>query len=129
MNLLLDTHTLIWFLEDDVNLSQQARAAISDPANRSYVSDASAWEVGIKHSLGKLDLPVAYEILFPSKLEALGFSILPIRHALLHQQMKLPWHHRDPFDRLLIAQALAENLTLVSRDEHFQAYGVSLLWK
>jgi PIN domain nuclease of toxin-antitoxin system len=128
MNLLLDTHALIWFLEDDPNLSKSARAAISDPGNFSYVSDATAWEVGIKHALGKLSLPLAYEELFPQKLFDLGFHVLPIRHTHLHQMIKLPRHHGDPFDRLLIAQAQVEGYTMVSCDSHFPAYGISLLW-
>ncbi len=128
MNLLLDTHALIWFLEDDPRLGRQARAAIADAGNRSFVSDATAWEAGIKHALGKLRLPVPYEELFPGRVVALGFDVLPIRHGHLHQMVKLPPHHRDPFDRLLIAQALVEGLTLVSLDEHFSAYGVPLLW-
>ena len=92
------------------------------------MSDATAWEAGIKHSLRKLKLPVPYEELFPNRLEALGFHVLPIRHAHLHEQVKLPWHHRDPFDRLIIAQAKVEGLTVVTCDGHFAAYGVPLLW-
>ena len=128
MILLLDSHALIWFLEDDVRLSAGARAAITDPANHSVVSDATAWEMGIKHALGRLTLPVAFETLFPGRLEELGFHTLPIRHAHLHQMVKLPRHHGDPFDRLLIAQAQVEGFTLVSCDTHFPAYGVPLLW-
>ncbi len=128
MNLLLDTHALIWFLEDDARLSRQARAAISDAGNRSYVSDATAWEAGIKQSLGKLSLPVPYAALFPARLEAEGFHILPIRHAHLHRLIALPLHHRDPFDRILIAQAMEEGLTMVTCDPAFADYGIPLLW-
>ena len=128
MRLLLDTHALIWFLEDDPKLSQRARAAIGDVGNRRSISDATAWEAGIKHTLGKLRLPVPYEELFPGRLEALGFRVLPIKHAHLHEMVRLPWHHRDPFDRLLIAQARVEGMTLVSCDPHFPAYGVPVLW-
>ena len=128
MNLLLDTHALIWFLNDDARLGRQARAAISDAANRSYVSDVTAWEAGIKFSLRKLDLPAPHEKLFPGLLEKLGFYVLPIRHEHLHRMVTLPWHHRDPFDRLLIAQAQVEGMMLVSCDTHFPAYGVPLLW-
>ncbi len=84
--------------------------------------------MGIKHSLGKLKLPLAYEILFPERLDAEGFRSLPIRHSHLHRLMKLDWHHRDPFDRLLIAQAFVEEMTLVSRDPCFAAYGLATLW-
>ncbi|MEO5917614.1 MAG: type II toxin-antitoxin system VapC family toxin [Luteolibacter sp.] len=128
MNLLLDTHALIWFLENDAQLSANARAAISDPANRCHVSDATAWEIGIKQSLGKLKLPLPFDELFPTRLLALGFLSLPIRHAHLHEVIRLPFHHRDPFDRMLIAQALAEGMTLVSRDPHFPTYEVPLIW-
>ncbi|MEO5916178.1 MAG: type II toxin-antitoxin system VapC family toxin [Luteolibacter sp.] len=128
MNLLLDTHALIWFLEDDLQLSPIARAAISDPANRCHVSDATAWEMGIKHSLGKLEMPIPFEHLFPAGLQSLGFHSLPILHPHLHEVIRLPFHHRDPFDRLLIAQAKVGQMTLVSRDPHFANYGVSVLW-
>jgi PIN domain nuclease of toxin-antitoxin system len=87
MNLLLDTHALIGFLEDDACLGRQARAAISDAAHRSYVSDATAWEAGIKSSLRKLDLPAPHEELFPGLLEKMGFYVLPIRHEHLHQMV------------------------------------------
>ena len=128
MNLLLDTHALIWFLENDPRLSDRARSVISDPVNYCYVSDVSAWEADIKHSLGKLKLPVAYEILFPARLLELGFHSLPIRHAHLHQIVHLPFYHRDPFDRLLIAQAQIEEMTVVSSDSHFSQYDVPVLW-
>ena len=128
MNLLVDTHALIWFLQDDARLGAGARAAISDGAYRSYVSDATAWETGIKSSLGKLLLPAPFAELFPGLLMNLGFEVLPIRHGHLHCMVTLPWHHRDPFDRLLIAQALVEGMTLVSCDASFPAYGVLLLW-
>ncbi len=128
MNLLLDTHALIWFLENDARLSRQARLAIEDLTNRTYVSDATAWEMGIKVSSGKLELPVPYGELFPVKIENLGFHILPIQHRHLHLMITLPHHHRDPFDRLLIAQALADRMILISHDSRFPAYGVPLLW-
>jgi PIN domain nuclease of toxin-antitoxin system len=128
MNLLLDSHALIWALEGDKRLSSAASAAISDPANRRYVSDGTAWEMGIKHALGKLDLPMPFEDLFPGRLEALGFEMLPITHPHLYQVLRLPRHHGDPFDRLLIAQAEVESLTIVSCDPHFPAYGVPVIW-
>jgi PIN domain nuclease of toxin-antitoxin system len=89
MNLLLDTHALIWFLEDDPKLSKKARAAIGDAENRSYVSDVTAWEMCIKVALGKLKTPVPFVELFPSRLEALSFGILPIQHPHLHALIKL----------------------------------------
>jgi len=128
MNLLLHTHALIWFLENDPRLGTRARSAISDPANHCHVSDATAWESAIKLSLGKLRLPLPFAQLFPGRLLELGFHQLPIRHLHLHRLVDLPFHHRDPFDRLLIAQARSEAMTLVSSDPHFPAYGVALLW-
>ena len=108
MNLLLDTHALIWFLEDDPRLSIPAREAIADGSNRSYISDATAWEACIKHAIGKLGLPMPFADLFPGHLTSLGFHILPICHPHLHRLIDLPWHHRDPFDRLLVSQAIAK---------------------
>jgi PIN domain nuclease of toxin-antitoxin system len=128
MKLLLDSHALIWFLEDDNRLSPIARSAISDPNNLCFVSDATAWEIGIKHALGKLDLPLPFDELFPNRLEALGFKMLPIMHGHLYRMIRLPRHHGDPFDRLLIAQALAEGFTIVSQDPQFPGYGVTILW-
>jgi PIN domain nuclease of toxin-antitoxin system len=128
MKLLLDTHALIWFLDNDPQLGPNARSAISDPANICHVSDATAWECGIKLSLGKLKLPIPYDRLFPGRLLVLGFQSLPIRHPHLYQLVLLPFHHRDPFDRLLIAQAKVEEMTLVSRDPQFSMYEVPLLW-
>jgi PIN domain nuclease of toxin-antitoxin system len=128
MNLLLDTHAVIWFLEDDAKLSARARVAISDSANRSYVSDASLWELCIKASIGRIQMPVPARELFPTRLTQLGFHILPIRHNHFYRLLELAWHHRDPFDRLLIAQAESEAMTLISCDPHFPAYGVSVIW-
>ena len=128
MKLLLDTHALIWFLENDPQLSIRARNAISDPANQCHVSDATAWEAGIKLSLGKLKLPLPFERLFPDRLLELGFLSLPVCHSHLHRIVHLPFHHRDPFDRVLIAQAQVEGMTLVSCDPHFPKYEVQLLW-
>lgn len=101
---------------------------ISTSGNRCFVSDATAWEVGIKHSLDKLKLPLPYVDLFPQRLVSPGFHVLPIRHPHLHRVAMLDYHHHDPFDRMLIAQAEVERLTLVSCDQHFPVYGVSLLW-
>jgi PIN domain nuclease of toxin-antitoxin system len=128
MTLLLDTHTLLWFLTNDSSLSKRARAAIEDPANVSHVSSASLWEVAIKFALGKLKLPAPYADIFPRQLELNGFVLLPITPAHCATLLGLPFHHRDPFDRLLLAQAKAEGMTLVTDDGQFGAYGVPLLW-
>ena len=128
MKLLLDTHALIWFLENDPKLSAAAREVIEEPANKRWVSIASGWEMAIKSQMGKLDLPRPFEVLFPRTLEALGFSIPPIQAGHLHRYHALPFHHRDPFDRLLVAQALADEFTVVGNDAAFDAYGVTRIW-
>ena len=128
MKLLLDTHALIWFLENHPKLSEVAREVVEEPANQRWVSIASGWEMAIKLQLGKLDLPRPFEVLFPGTLELLGFSILPIQAGHLHRYHALPFHHRDPFDRLLVAQALADEFTVVSNDTAFDAYGVTRIW-
>lgn len=123
MYLLLDTHALIWWLSDDTALSEQARAAIADPESTVYVSAASAWEMSIKHAQGRLDAPDD----LAAVLVANDLVELPI--TVVHAELAgaLPPHHADPFDRMLIAQASVEGLTLVSRDADFAAYGVPLL--
>ena len=128
MRLLLDTHALIWFCEGNSALSSTARSAIEDTTNQCFVSHATAWEMAIKLNLGKLKLQIDYEVLFPGVLNANGFAVLP--PALDHYQILLTLapHHGDPFDRLLIAQAMVEKLTIVSRDPHFAAYGVPVFW-
>ncbi len=128
MRLLLDTHALLWFLENEARLSENARHAIENETNEQMVSMVSGWEIAIKDSLGKLKLPIPYEEFFPKQIEQLGFSILPIIPRHLHELIKLPFHHRDPFDRLLIAQAKAEDMTMITCDESMGAYDISLLW-
>ena len=122
MRLLLDTHALLWWLADE-GLSQQARDAIADPANTVAVSAASAWEISIKTALGKLRAPEDLE----QQVEASGFTAMPISIAHGIAAGQLVRHHEDPFDRMLIAQAFAEGLTIVTRDKRFDAYGVMLL--
>jgi PIN domain nuclease of toxin-antitoxin system len=128
MRLLLDTHALQWFCEGSSELSPAARSAMEDGRNECYVSHATAWEIAVKTGLGKLELRVLYGELFPSAVLANGFSMLTpdVRHY--GNLIQLPQHHRDPFDRLLIAQAMSENLTIVTCDPHFPAYGVPILW-
>ena len=128
MRLLLDTHALLWFCAGDESLSAKARAALEDDSNERFVSHASAWEVAIKLGLGKLTLDVPYAEIFNDVMSANGFVFLApsIRHYLA--LLELPLHHRDPFDRLLIAQAKTEDLILVSNDAHLMAYDVTLHW-
>jgi PIN domain nuclease of toxin-antitoxin system len=128
MRLLLDTHTFLWWVSDHASLSRRARKAIADESNDCYFSAASAWELAIKTSLGKLDVGGSLERFVPEQLALNQFQLLPIdlRHVL--RVATLPWHHRDPFDRLLAAQCACERLTLVSGDPALSAYGVDLLW-
>jgi len=101
---------------------------MQDSSNECFVSQASAWEIAIKVSLRKLHLEVAYEMLFPASVLLNGFQILEQRVEHYQDLISLPFHHRDPFDRLLIVQALREGLTIVTRDSWFSAYGVPILW-
>ena len=125
--LLLDTHTFLWFVNDPTRLPEKVNAEI-ETAESVYVSIASFWEITIKSSLGKLDLPAPISQMMKD-CEHLDFSILPIKSGHLEKLLTLPWHHRDPFDRLLISQAQAENLKLVTIDENISRYDVDTLWK
>jgi PIN domain nuclease of toxin-antitoxin system len=128
LRLLLDTHALIWWLIDLRRLSRSAEAAISDPDNEVLVSAVSAMEVTTKHRLGKLPHVGLLARGFEAQVAAEGFLGLPITlaHAQLAGSMTI--QHKDPFDRLLMAQAIAENLTLVSNETPFDASGVARLW-
>lgn len=128
MRLLLDSHTFLWFCEGNNSLSETARKAIEDPDNDKLISDATAWEVAIKSALGKLTLSVPYDELFPGAIATNGFRRLLADYRHFRELLVLPVHHRDPFDRLLIAQARVDNLTLVSCDPNLPAYGISMLW-
>jgi PIN domain nuclease of toxin-antitoxin system len=123
MRFLVDTHALLWALGEPRALSPEARDAIGDPANLIVVSSASLWECAIKASIGKLDLP---EDFFDSIPEA-GYEVMPIRISHLNVYRTLPMHHRDPFDRMLVAQARAEALTLISRDPEIAKYDVAVI--
>lgn len=127
MNVLLDTHAFIWFFNGDANLSSTAKRLIEDPDTTCQLSIVSLWEISIKTSIGKLALRgnLAQVAGF---MAAGAISLLPISFEHLIQLQQLPLHHRDPFDRLLIAQALTEDLTLLTRDAAFQQYPASLMW-
>lgn len=124
MKLLLDTHAALWWLDDDERLGTTAAAHLTDSSNHVLLSAAVVWEVAIKRSLGKLDAPGG----FAATLLAAG--AVPLAVGLDHASAvgDLPWHHRDPFDRLLIAQATIEGATLVSADEALRAYDIPILW-
>ena len=127
MRLLLDTHALLWWLAGDRKLSAAARSAIGDEENIVFVSAASAWEISTKHRLGKLDANALVgemaAVLAEQDLQTLDITVDHAERAGL-----LPGEHRDPFDRMLIAQAQAENLTLVSNETAFDGYGITRLW-
>lgn len=128
MTLLLDTHAFLWFCQDDPSLSAAAKSLIEDPENQKLVSIASCWEIAIKAGLGKLNLGEPAETYIPNALAQTGLQLLPISLAHATGVESLPAHHKDPFDRLLVAQALAEVIPLVSRDTAFDPYAVTRLW-
>ncbi len=128
MRVLLDTHTFLWWVEDAPALSKKARTAIGDPDNECLLSLASCWEMAIKLSLGKLRLPSAVERFVPEQLAANAFRQLAIEFRHVARIAALPFHHRDPFDRLLAAQALEEGCAIVSADPMFRKYGVKRIW-
>src|SRR4051812_41279294 len=113
MRLLLDTHTLLWFLSDDPQLSPTAREHMEDPGNELFLSLASVWEIAIKVSIGKLALESPLEPFLPDQLHENDIQLLPISMAHTLRVASLPFHHRDPFDRLLVAQSLAEDLPVI----------------
>ena len=123
MNLLIDTHVLLWWLDDNPNLSQSARTVIADGNNLVFVSAAVIWEIQIKQALGKLKIPVN----FRNVLNGQGFELLDITVEHAYAVGKLPPYHRDLFDRILVAQAKVEKMTLVSRDNRIKKYKVPLI--
>lgn len=128
MKVLLDTHALLWFITDSLELSDPALEILSNKQNEILVSIASLWEITIKNSLGKLELICPFSELFPHQLEINAFSQLPITIPHLIALGQLPYHHRDPFDRILIAQAIAEKTPLISVDSAFTPYPVTIIW-
>ena len=128
MRLLLDTHTFLWFIAADPALSLPARRLLEDSRHTRLVSVVSLWEIAIKSSIGKLELKRTIPDLVAHDVVGNGFDLLPIDPAHLAVVQGLPFHHRDLFDRLLVAQATAEAIPLVSRDAAVEAYGVSRLW-
>src|SRR5438105_6180196 len=127
MKILLDTHVFLWYISADPQLPAVFRDAIREPANEVYLSAASVWEAVIKYALGKLPLPEAPAEYLPRQREAHQIASLPIEEAALAHLASLPPLHRDPFDRILIAQALQHGLTVVTVDGEVRAYPVPLL--
>jgi PIN domain nuclease of toxin-antitoxin system len=128
MRLLLDSHTLIWSADRPDQITSVAMTAMSDPANELLVSAASLWEIAIKFGLGRLPLSLPYRQWMEKAMVDLGLVLLPITLDHAERQALLPWHHRDPFDRLLVAQAQVEGMPLVSADATLDPYGVTRIW-
>jgi PIN domain nuclease of toxin-antitoxin system len=128
VRLLLDTHALLWFALNDPRLSARATSLILDPAHEKLVSPASYWEIAIKISMKKYALALPYEDFFRGAIDDNGFRILSIEPRHTATLTTLPYHHKDPFDRLIIAQAMVENVSVVSVDSNLDAYGVPRLW-
>jgi PIN domain nuclease of toxin-antitoxin system len=128
MNVLLDTHAFLWFIEGSPRLSDGARELIRDPATELFMSVASLWEIAVKASIGRLPLLQPFEILIPDQLAHHEISVIPIEISHLVEMMRLERHHGDPFDRLLIAQAIVERLPIVGADPVFDDYPGSRLW-
>jgi PIN domain nuclease of toxin-antitoxin system len=128
VTILLDTHTVLWFWWDDPRLSATARALLCDATSRKLVSLATAWEVAIKVSQKKLEIGGSFSGFFPQHMLRSYFEWLHVSDDHLAAVACLPFHHKDPFDRMLIAQARVENIPIVSGDEAFDPYGIKRLW-
>ncbi|NJL78253.1 MAG: type II toxin-antitoxin system VapC family toxin [Richelia sp. RM2_1_2] len=128
MKALLDTHAFIWWVTDDSRLSSTARGIIADEGNVVFLSAASAWEIVIKVRLGKLNLPEPPETYIPSRLTMNRFSSLPIQMVHALQVVNLPDFHRDPFDRIIIAQSQVEKMPIVTVDTQVTRYPVDVIW-
>lgn len=126
--MLLDSHSLIWAVDDPSQLSQDAAFALRDPANDVFVSAATIWELAIKCGLGRLKLSVPYRRWMEQAVVDLGAEILPINIQYADVQASLPLHHRDPFDRLIVAQSQAEQIAVVSNDAVLDLYGIQRVW-
>jgi PIN domain nuclease of toxin-antitoxin system len=127
MKLLLDTHTFLWFIDDSPRLSARAKALLESDADL-LLSVASLWEISIKISIGKLTLAQPFDVFLQQQLTSNDIEMLPISLVHLGVVSTLPFHHRDPFDRLLIAQAIIEKMPVVGIDAAFDAYSITRLW-
>ncbi|MDX1908281.1 MAG: type II toxin-antitoxin system VapC family toxin [Bacteroidia bacterium] len=121
MRLLLDTHTFLWYYSGAPELSDHAKSCLDDPQNEFWVSIVSLWEIAIKNSIGKLDLDTSFDTFCKDVVEK-GFTFLPVDMAHIMKLAQLPFHHRDPFDRIIITQAIAENMDFVTIDAMVESY-------
>ena len=128
MRLLLDTHTLFWSVDDPSKVSARAMAAMVAPTNDRLLSAATIWELAIKVGQGKITLSMPYRLWMETAIADLKLTILPVTVAYAERQAGLPPHHKDPFDRLIIAQALVDGISVVSVDAAFDPYGVTRIW-
>ncbi len=127
MNLLLDTHALLWLLEGDENLSKIAKKEIQNPENTCFLSSVSLWEVAIKISIGKMKMKSDFKNL-PQMIWENGIEMLPIEFNHYIEILTLPFHHKDPFDRIIIAQAIQEKMPVISCDGNFPTYNIEIIW-
>ena len=128
MNYLVDTHAIIWFITEDKKLPQKTKQIIEDDENNCFVSIASFWEMGIKYSLDRLDLKRDLNDIFEVIIDS-GFRVLPITPNHIIKNAELDFHHQDPFDRIMIAQAIVEKLQVISKDQYFKNYDIEIFWK
>jgi PIN domain nuclease of toxin-antitoxin system len=127
MDILLDTHAFMWFVNGDPMLGRNAKKSIENTANQSFMSVASLWEMAIKINIGKLSLSKPYHLI-EQQIEDNRIELLPIRFNHTLQIVNLPLYHRYPFDRLIIAQAIAENMTVITKDDNFKSYPINIIW-
>lgn len=128
MRLLLDSHTFLWFADGNQKIQKNVIELIENNENQKFISMASVWEIAVKIKIGKLKLNEDFHLFFEKDLIANGFEILPIEFNHISKTMELPFHHRDPFDRLLISQSLYEQIPIISADKKFDNYGVKRIW-
>lgn len=129
MKLLLDTHTFLWFIAGSNNLSEYARHLIETPSNERLLSIASLWEMSIKSSVGKLELTSSFADLIEKQVKGNAIDLLTIKAEHLDILKNLPFRHRDPFDRLMIAQSIAEQVPILGKDVVFDDYSIERLWE
>jgi PIN domain nuclease of toxin-antitoxin system len=128
LKILIDTHALIWFCEGNKSLSEKAHNAMLDETIEKYISPAVPWEMAIKIANGKLKTSVDFSSIFPGVVDSNGFILMPIQFQHIHKLLGMANHHADPFDRIMIAQAMAEGCTVATTDPNFSKYALNTLW-